>query len=121
MWPSGLGGGAARGNSGDLAGVLGRGVAGEDLGVERARSGCSLATGTGPAAGRGGGHSGDRWRSDSSEPRPGLDNQRVWELQGVLVVVGAARVCGESGRSQGFTVGTKTAAKVAWQCCAPAR
>jgi hypothetical protein len=58
MWPSGLGGGAARGNSGDLAGELGLGVAGEELGVERARSGCSLAARTGPAAGRSGG----RWR-----------------------------------------------------------
>jgi hypothetical protein len=37
------------------------------------------------------------------------------------VEVGAARVCGESGRSQGFTVGTKTAAMAAWQHCASAR
>jgi hypothetical protein len=55
MWPSGLGGGAARGNSGDLVGELGRGVAGEQLGVERAQSVCSLVAGTGPEAGRGGG------------------------------------------------------------------
>jgi hypothetical protein len=54
----GLEGGAARNNSGDLAGELGRGVAGEGLGVERTRSGHSLAAETGPAAGRGG----DRWR-----------------------------------------------------------
>jgi hypothetical protein len=53
MWPSGLGGGAARGASGDLAGELGRGVAGEELGVERAPSGCSLTAETGPATGRG--------------------------------------------------------------------
>jgi hypothetical protein len=49
----GLEGGATRSNSGDLASELGRGVAGEGLGVERTRSGCSLAAETGPAAGRG--------------------------------------------------------------------
>jgi hypothetical protein len=42
MWPPGLGGGAARGNPGDLAGGLGRGVAGEALGVAGDRFGCSL-------------------------------------------------------------------------------
>jgi hypothetical protein len=42
-------------NSSDLAGELGRGVAGEELGVERARYGCSLAAGTGPATGHSGG------------------------------------------------------------------
>jgi hypothetical protein len=40
MWPSGLGGGAARGNPGDLAGELGRGVAGEALGVARGWFAC---------------------------------------------------------------------------------
>jgi hypothetical protein len=35
IWPSGLGGGADRGNRGDLAGELGRVVAGEALGVAR--------------------------------------------------------------------------------------
>jgi hypothetical protein len=64
MRPLGLGGGAARENSGDLAGELSRGVAAKELGVERARCGCSLAAGTGPATGRGGG----RWRSVSGEP-----------------------------------------------------
>jgi hypothetical protein len=52
----GLDGGATRSNSGDLAGELGRGVAGEGLGVERTRSRCSLVAKTGPA----GGHSGGR-------------------------------------------------------------
>jgi hypothetical protein len=47
-------GGAAWGNSADLAGELGWGVAREKLGVEWARSGCSLAAGTGPTAERGG-------------------------------------------------------------------
>jgi hypothetical protein len=43
MRPLGLEGGAAWSNSGDLAGELGRGVAGEDLGFTRARLGCLLA------------------------------------------------------------------------------
>jgi hypothetical protein len=43
--------GAARSNSGDLAGELGRGVAGEGLGVERTRSRCSLAARQGRQAG----------------------------------------------------------------------
>jgi hypothetical protein len=47
----GVEGGAARSNPGDLAGELGRGVAGEELGVERTRSGYSLAAKTGPVGG----------------------------------------------------------------------
>jgi hypothetical protein len=121
MWPLGLGGGASRGNFGDLAGELGRGVAGEELGLSGLGLGAHLRRGQ--AGGRA------RWRPAAAavgglipaNRPPGLDNKRAWELQGVLVEVGAARVCGESGRSQGFTVGTKTAAMVAWQRCAPAR
>jgi hypothetical protein len=40
MWPPRLGGGAARGNPGDLAGELGWGVAREALGVARDRFVC---------------------------------------------------------------------------------
>jgi hypothetical protein len=64
MWPSGLGNGAARENPGDLAGELGRGLAGEALGVAGDRFGCSLAAERWPA----GGHGGGRWRFDSGEP-----------------------------------------------------
>jgi hypothetical protein len=38
--------------------------------------------------------------------RPGLDNQRASELYGVLVEVGAARVCGEKRPEVEFTVST---------------
>jgi hypothetical protein len=38
--------------------------------------------------------------------RPGLDNQRAWELQGILVEIGAARVCGEKRPEVEFTVST---------------
>jgi hypothetical protein len=54
MWSSGLGGGAVWGNLGDLAGELGRGVAGKVLGVAGVRFGCSLAAETTPAGGYGG-------------------------------------------------------------------
>jgi hypothetical protein len=54
MWSLGVEGGAARSNSGPLTGELGRGVAGEGLGVERTRSGYSLAVETGPTGGHGG-------------------------------------------------------------------
>jgi hypothetical protein len=43
MWPSGLGGGAARENPSDLVSELGRGVAGDALGVAGDQFGCSLA------------------------------------------------------------------------------
>jgi hypothetical protein len=55
MWPSGLGGGPARENPGDLAGELCRGVDGDALGVAGDRFGCSLATERWPAGGHGGG------------------------------------------------------------------
>jgi hypothetical protein len=53
MRPLGLKGGAAWSNSSDLAGELGQGVAGEDLGLARARLGRLLAAGRWPE-GRGG-------------------------------------------------------------------
>jgi hypothetical protein len=58
MWSKGLEGGAARSNSGDLSGELGRGVVGEDLGFTRAQLGRLLATGRWPEGMDGG----DRWR-----------------------------------------------------------
>jgi hypothetical protein len=48
MWSKGLEGGAARSNSNDLAGELGRGVVGEDLGFMRARLGRLLVAGRWP-------------------------------------------------------------------------
>jgi hypothetical protein len=64
MWSLGLGGGATWRNFGDLAGELGRGVAGEALGVAGNRLGCLLAAETVPAGGHGGG---GRWRCYSDE------------------------------------------------------
>jgi hypothetical protein len=51
MWPSGLGGGAARGNSGEV--VAGEGREGKESGpgVTGARFGYLLAAGRGPAGG----------------------------------------------------------------------
>jgi hypothetical protein len=54
MQSLGARGGAAGRNSGDLAGGLGRGVAGEELGVARARFGCLLAAGRRPEGVAGG-------------------------------------------------------------------
>jgi hypothetical protein len=48
----GVEGGASRSNPGDLAGEVGRGMAGEELGVEKTRSGYSPAVKTGPAGGQ---------------------------------------------------------------------
>jgi hypothetical protein len=48
MWPSGLGVARPGENSGDLAGELGREVAGEALGVARDRFVCVHVAGKGP-------------------------------------------------------------------------
>jgi hypothetical protein len=54
MWPSGLGGGAAGGNPGEvLAGERREGKE-SGLGVTGARFGCLFAAGRGPASGHGG-------------------------------------------------------------------
>jgi hypothetical protein len=81
----------------------------------RARFGCLLAAGRGPAGGHGG-----------SQRRPPLEallrrnGSSVWPTSesgsygDPIGRVGAARISSESSRSQGFTMGTKAATKAAW-------
>jgi hypothetical protein len=57
---------------------------------------------------------GRRWKPCSGELAAWPGQQVKGKLRGVLGEVGAAHDGGANGRSQGFTVGTKTAAMAAW-------
>jgi hypothetical protein len=57
---------------------------------------------------------GRRWELCSGELAAWPGQQAKGKLWGVLGEVGASRDGGASGWSQGFTVGTKTAAMAAW-------
>jgi hypothetical protein len=57
---------------------------------------------------------GRRWKLCSGELAARSGQQARGGLRGIQGRVGAARIGSEIGRSQGFTVGTKAAAMVAW-------
>jgi hypothetical protein len=104
-----------RSDSGELAGDLGRGNGwggsrvheGSIWLLTRSRERTGRRAWRKPVAGAAGSSAPTNWQLS-------LANKREGELRGILGRVGAACIGSESGRSQGFTVGTKAATKAAW-------